>query len=109
MSLYSDYLKEREGIDVLEASDGFATYLLRPTDCYIIDIYVVPEKRQSGLAAQMADQIADIARSKGIKFLTGSVDKRDPQAARNEKVLIAYGMHKAREQDHMVYYLKEIS
>lgn len=109
MTYYKDYLKEREGIDVLEATDGFATYILRPTDCYVIDIYVVPEKRQSGLAAQMADQIANIARSKGIKFLTGSVDKRDPQALRNEKVLIAYGMHKAREHEHMIYFIKEIS
>lgn len=107
--LYASYLKEREGIDVLESERGFATYLLRPTDCYIIDIYVVPEARQTGLAAQMANQIAAIAKSKGIKFLTGSVDKRDPQASRNEKVLIAYGMRKAREDEHIIYFIKELT
>jgi ribosomal protein S18 acetylase RimI-like enzyme len=109
MTLYARYLKEREGIETLESEHGFATYLLRPTDCYIIDIYVVPELRQSGLAKQLADQIVEIAKERGIKLLTGSVDRRDPNAQRNEAVLLAYGMRKAREDNFMNYYLKEIT
>lgn len=109
MSLYPDYLKEREGIETLERELGFATYKIRSHDCYIIDIYVVPEARKSGLASQMADEIAAIGRSHGLKVLTGSVDTRDKEAVRNEKVLLAYGMRKAHQEDHMIYFYKELT
>lgn len=109
MSLYPLYLKEREGIEVLEKEQGFATYKVRSHDCYIIDIYVVPEARKSGLASQMANEIAEIAKANGIKILTGSVDTRDKEALRNEKVLLAYGMRKAQQEDHMIYFYKELT
>lgn len=108
MSLYKQYLKEREGLETLELEHGFATYKLRGPDCYIVDIYVVPEMRKHGIAAFIADQIADIAKSHGYRMLTGSVDNRANGAKASHKVLQAYGMRPYLKDEFMTYYAKEL-
>jgi ribosomal protein S18 acetylase RimI-like enzyme len=108
MSHYSSYIKERSGLEVLESEYGFVTYKFRHPDCYIQDIYVVPEKRQSGIAAEMADKVADIAKSKGYKILTGSIDYRANGADISEKVLRGYGMKPYVTEGSLTYFFKEL-
>lgn len=109
MSLYAKYLKEREDVDTLETEYGFATYRLRGDDCYIMDIYVVPELRRAGLAAALADDVAKIAKALGYRVLTGSVDSRANGAEDSHKVLTAYGMKPYLKDEYMTYYSKEIT
>lgn len=92
----------------MECSHGFATYKFRDNDCYIIDIYVEPEKRKLGVAAEMANQIAAIAKQKGYKILTGSVDSRAHGAESSAAVLKSYGMSPYKKEDHVTYYFKGI-
>ncbi len=108
MTLFSLYLKERQGLDVLESENGFVTYKFRNPDCYIQDIYVLPEKRKEGVAASMADQVAELAKSKGYRILTGSVDCRANGAESSEKILLAYGMKPYVTEGNLTYFLKEI-
>lgn len=107
--MYAQYLKEREGLELLETEYGFATYKIRPWDCYIQDIYVLPEFRKSGVAAGIADTIALLAKAQGIKMLVGSVDQRAPSADTSSKVLLGYGMRPYSKEGHMTYYCKEIT
>lgn len=109
MNLWKDYLKEREGLEVLEKEHGFATYIFRTFDCYIQDIYVVPEKRNSKFASHLADEVCQIAKEKGFKTLTGSVDLRASSYATSEKVLKGYGMRFYKKEGYITYYYKEIS
>jgi ribosomal protein S18 acetylase RimI-like enzyme len=109
MFLYPLYLKEREGLETLEKEYGFAIYKLRGTDCYIQDIYVLPEHRKSGLCFSMADEISQIAKQQGYKILTGSVDNRASGAEGSHKVLKAYGMKPYAIEDYVTYYFKEIT
>lgn len=108
MSLYSQYLKEREDLETLETSAGFIAYKFRGPDCYIKEIYVLPEYRKSGIAAKMADTVAEITRSQGITILTGSVDSRANGADISEKVLRAYGMKPYTTEGFITYYMKEL-
>lgn len=87
---------------------GFATYHLNKDECYIEDLYVIPSKRKSGAASDMADSIAAIARDCGIKVLTCSVNltARGKEAAM--KTILAYGFSPVATSGENVYFSKEI-
>lgn len=87
---------------------GFATYHLNENECYIEDIYVVPEKRKTNEAKNMADVIAEIAKEVGINLLTGSVNLKANGKESSMKVLLAYGMSPVTTNGDMVYFSKEI-
>lgn len=106
--VYKKYLKERCGLDVLQTETGFVTYRFRGPDCYIEDIYVLPEFRQVGLAEKMADKVAEIAKEAGINILTGSVDSRANGAEISRQVLRGYGMHPYTQEGSVTYYRKEL-
>lgn len=87
---------------------GFATYHLSEGECYIDEIYVVPEKRKSHEAAKMADAITVIAKEMGINLLTGSVCVKAKGREASMKVLLAYGFSPAATNGDLVYFAKEI-
>lgn len=90
-SLYKDYIKERQGREVLEYDDGFATYEIDGDYIYLADIYVVPEKRGKKRSSEIADKVSEIGKEKSCKYLLGSVDPLDENYLRSIGVLINYG------------------
>ena len=109
MSLYADYLKEREGRETVEEQDGFATYCYPSAQvCYLVDIYVAPAARRQGLASKLADRVCEIAKAKGATALLGSVQPDLPSAAESMKALLGYGMRPTHIAGNLVYFVKEI-
>ncbi len=109
MSLYGDYIAEREDMGIVECEQGFATYKIYENgECYLKDIYVSPAHRQSNIATEMANKIADIARERGCNVLVGSVCTDDKSATRNTKVLLAYGMDIYKTMGNMIFFRKRI-
>ena len=99
---------EREGFGIVENEFGFATYRCAGEECYLRDLYVVPEKRQTKIASQMADKVADIAKQYGCKYMLGTVSPQDKNATRNIQALIQYGMKLARSSNDLLCFVKEI-
>lgn len=108
MSLYAEYVKEREGFETVEAVQGFATYKIFDKECYIRDLYVIPQYRKTQLASSIANIIAAIAKTKGCTILTGSVAKLDPNKEQNIEVLKRYGMKQFNENEEIYMFSKEI-
>lgn len=108
MSLYKDYVKEREGLETLESPHGFALYKIKDNECYIQDIFVDRMHRRSGIAAEMADKVADMAKEQGCIWLVGSVDTRAKGSDTSIKVLLAYGMKFSTAKGDMLYFVKGI-
>ncbi len=109
MSLYADYVKERLGRGTIETEDGFATFEYLDEDTvYIVDLYVVPEKRKSNIAAKMADKVMEEAIKVGKKFMMGTVDTTTKHAEVSCKVLEAYGMKIYQVVGPTVFYFKDI-
>lgn len=73
LSLYGQYIKEREGKEIIESEIGFATYCFLDGQCYIQDIFVHPDYRRSGEALRLGDEIAKIAKEKGCNKIYGTV------------------------------------
>lgn len=107
-SLYAQYVREREGKEIVETDDGFATFYFTNGFCYIEDIFVVPAKRKSGIAAELANQISEIAKKNGIKKLLGSVSPKAKGADASMKVLMAYGFKLLNSDKDLIYFEKEI-
>lgn len=108
MSLYADYVKERGVFNIVELEQGFATYRINGAECYIEDIYVVPEARNKHIATLLADRISEEAKEKGCRYLTGSVMPTANKSTESTKVLLAYGFKLLRAENNAIYFIKEI-
>lgn len=108
VSLYAQYVLERQGKQILEHAQGFATYSFIDNAVYIEDIFVQKEYRQTGLAAHMADLICEIAKEKGYKKLFGSVVPSANGSTDSLKVLLAYGFKLDSSANNFIAFSKEI-
>lgn len=108
MSLYGDYIKEREDKEIIEDQYGFATFVFLPEHCYIVDIYVKPEFRKQNIASKYADQITVMARERGYSKLLGSVAMKAHGVTTSLRVLLAYGFKLQESNADMIYLVKEI-
>ncbi len=109
MSLYAQYIKEREGKEIVEDNQGFATYTFVHDGVYIQDLFVHPDFRQKGAASRYADQIAEIAKSKGYSKMYGSVCLSAKSCDDSLKVLQAYGFKLAHYDGGLLFMVKELS
>jgi hypothetical protein len=88
---------------------GFATYHIHPnSECYIEDIFVIPERRNFKMASFMADEIVKIAKANRCKILTGTIVPSAKSADASRKVLIAYGFKLLDATNEVENYFKEI-
>ena len=108
MSLYADYVFERQGKATVEFEHGFATYGINGKEVYIEDIYVHPEHRKTGLAAKLADEIARLAKINGCVTMVGTVDPKARGGTTSLRVLLGYGMTLHSVQNGLIYFVKEI-
>jgi ribosomal protein S18 acetylase RimI-like enzyme len=109
VSLYADYISERTNDSIIEIPQGFATYrLLNEKTCYIIDIYVIPEARQSKIASKLADEITSLAKAKGCTELIGTVVPSAKNSDTSIKVLQGYGMKLDSAQNDLIVFRKQI-
>lgn len=94
IELYGQYLQERRDMSLLvdHEGHGFATYRITPgQDVYIQDIYVEPEYRRLGVAADLANELAAMARLHGCTFMLGTLDPTAKGATDGLAVMLAYG------------------
>jgi hypothetical protein len=76
MEQYKAYLKETyPGHDcyIDPEGRGWASYQINNDECYIDHCYMVPEFRNKFTMSAICANIEDIAREKGCKFMTGTV------------------------------------
>lgn len=94
MSLYGQYLKEREGVDILETEYGFVTFKVFPAarSCFIADIFIKDEARGKGLGTSLMQQVQMIAKKSGCLSLITTVDPLFDDAERSRNLFRSLGM-----------------
>lgn len=90
-SLYAQYVKEREGLDTYETSDGFVIYKIHNNWVFIQDIFVKRESRRGRIASQIADTVVNKALEMGAKSLISHVDIKANNWQDSKKFIEAYG------------------
>ncbi len=112
--MFADYLQEREGKLVKSNPKGFAIYGYNcipgfpGTYVYIQDIYTGRDYRKTGVAKELADEIAAEAKSQGVNAMVGSVDCNAHGAHESLQVLMAYGMKLFTVSGQTIYMVKEL-
>lgn len=91
MSLYSEFIREREGKFIIEYPEGFVTYSFEGESCYIQDVFVTKEHRRKNICFDLGDRVAKIAVEKGCKSLLGSVVPTTKGSTESMQMLLAYG------------------
>lgn len=95
MRLYAGYLKEREGMSLLENEFAFLTFIKQADGSYYVrDLYVDPDHRREKHGTELTNAVMDMAIRENSKFLYGSVSFNDPNFDRCVASLTAYGMRK---------------
>lgn len=108
MSLYGEYILEREGKQIVEDDRGFATYVITDNVCYIESIYVRRDFRMTNVASYLADKIVVEAKERGCTVLLGSVDPLAHGSTISTKVLFGYGFELSHISGALIYFKKEL-
>lgn len=108
LSLYGRYLKETFGKEIVEDSDGFATFSIVKNECYIETVYVIPESRQKGKAKIYADLISDIAKTRQCKYLTTTINPGISTVERSMQVILSYGFKFHSCDSQKIVFMKEL-
>ncbi len=109
MSLFADYMKERENVETLEFEKGFITFKMLPDNSiYMKDIYVIPEARREGVGTFLTDKVCEIAKERGCSKVFGSVCIDASNCTDSMKAQLAYGMKLHSIKGNMIYLVKDI-
>lgn len=109
MSLYAQYIKEHRNDECIESDKGFCTYrYLNSNQVYIVDIFILPEYRNSKEASDMADLVVKQAKEKGCKELLGTVVPSAKNSTDSLKVLLGYGMYLDSCTNDLICFKKDL-
>lgn len=111
-SLYSQYISERFGHQILESSRGFITYSFHDTQLglqlFVHDIYVPQEFRTTGEARRLVATVKELARDKGCTHAMAGIDVTSKTATDAMKFQISVGMKIYRNDGNMIYMFMEL-
>ena len=91
MKLYAEYIKEREGLEIVHDNHCFLTYKIDGDDIIVHDIYSDKEVRGTKYMLEFCDKFYDDMRKEGIKVAYGMTDTRTNGWQNSERLLIKYG------------------
>jgi len=108
MSLWAEYRRERKESIFIEVENGFISYHITGDECYIQDIYVRKEFRSSGLAQELAAQVCEIAKAKGCRIITGTIQVGAVGDTMSARLFIQYGMKLLSAQNNVIILYKDL-
>lgn len=110
MSLYGEYIREREGLDILETKNGFVVWSVNGDNLWIHELYIRPEARRSKLATAMAQAVVTRAKTLGCSKMFAQVDMMTRCATLSKAAVLSFGMVpvKASDDGERILFAKEI-
>ena len=109
MSHYADYIKEREGFEIVEGDQGFMSFIIKGDECYIRDAYVAPEARMIGAGRMFMEEIEKIAKERGCSKISGSVRPSANHSTESMKALLAGGFQLHSASADAIWFVKGVS
>jgi GNAT superfamily N-acetyltransferase len=109
MSLWADYVREREGKEVIEGEHYFISYGIEGDYCVIGDMYVREEHREHGIGWMIFAQVISAALKKGCTYLVSTVSTADRNYARSIAIHKAGGFLELRRDGDMIVFQLELS
>jgi len=92
MKLYSEYIKERQGLDIIHDEHCFLTYKKDDEgDIVIYDIYSDKDVRGTKYMLEFCNNFYKNMRKEGVKNAYGMTDTRTNGWKNSERLLLKYG------------------
>lgn len=108
LRLYAAYLKEREGMELIERPYGFATYKLEHDHAYLQDIYVLPADRKGGRGVELEQAVILEAKKARLNVLYGSIDPRAEFATDMMNIMLKLNYKLSHVQGDLIFMKKDI-
>jgi len=108
MSLYSDYIMEREGFGCFEDKDSFVTYKKIDDALYLRDMFVCFEKRKTGIARKLVEQTIKIAKRMNCNRVITTIDTTTNNWEVNKKGIESAGFTQVNNEE-LLYFVKELN
>lgn len=109
INLYAEYLKEREGRQLISLPEGFVTFSKMNDDTYYLaDMYVQPQFRKQGIAWKLNDLLSDVARKDHATKLLTSVCTTANGVTESLHVVLAGGFRFSSASGNMLFFVKDL-
>ncbi len=103
-----EYLKERLGVETLQDQSGFVCFKIESEECFIQELYVRPEMRRIGAASLLIKDVCRLAKERGCKIVSCSVNAQANGATEAMKVVLSCGGTLALVSGQNIYFKKEL-
>ena len=108
MSLWAEYIKERENCETLENEFGFLTYSITPgAACFIRDFFVLPECRSSGHGKSLWAELTMLAEKHGCTDFVAQVDARVANSTESLAIILSRGFKVVSAENNRIYLFME--
>lgn len=110
MNLYAQYLKEREGKEVIEKGTGFCIYEIHSPHVYISDVFVQKEYRNFGIASSLIEEVVQKAKKENCKYALTSFCLKANGWNISRKVMkkLGFKFYRKDKNTKMIYTIMEI-
>lgn len=81
-TLYLKYVQERAEAEIIENEHGFIVYRVFNSECFIMEMYIAPESRGSGLCRSLINQLTSIVSDRGCSIITANIHLEDKGASK---------------------------
>lgn len=108
-SLYAQYVKEREGKEVIENRFGFIVYSIQGDYGAIHEYFTLPKRRKKGQGFAMADEVFKIFKKKGVKTVICQSDERAIGWEIANLTILKYGFKEFKKEGPIHFYSMEVS
>jgi GNAT superfamily N-acetyltransferase len=107
-SLYAKYLEERQDAEVFEDKKGFVTFKKENDYIYLIDMYILPEYRESGICKTYVNKLEELAKDLKLNKIVTSLYPKIKNSNRNLNIILKCGFEVISCDTEMIYFIKNI-
>lgn len=108
-SNYGLYVKELEGLEIIESNRGFATYKIKDEEkeLWVYDVFIRPDYRGCGIALRYMQELEELAMSSKCDSLMSITNKNNNNWQRSTDLLIEFGFIVEGISDDGTIFLKK--
>jgi GNAT superfamily N-acetyltransferase len=107
---YFDYLREREGVEVLKTEHAFALYKVVPEHktVYLQDVFVEPDFRKLGIGRSIVGQMESLCKELGFLAVITSVDCNANGCTDSLKAILKTGFELSHCDGSTIFLIKKV-
>lgn len=110
MNHYARYIKEREGAEYYETPEGFVSYVVSGSECFIANLYIAPEHRGLKASSRLINWLANSTQNsiQKITVLSGTIDLRAAGASHTLACALTLGFQVTSAHNNILVIAKNL-